>query len=180
MEAFRTHLIANAKNDPKGLFVFEFSGHGIQVTDDKEHPDEPDNLDEALVPFDVNGKVFKNADQLRKSLLTDDELSVLLKDLCRETKNVIIVTDCCRSGTNLRAIGVVSRHLDMDDFGLPNQEKTTKDSMKNFLQDFDFTELANRYIAISGSDASHDACETYQRIEGREDKCNGLMTQPSD
>ncbi len=176
LESFRTQLIEKAKKDPDGLFVFQFSGHGIQVKDDASNPDEADGLDEALVPFDVNGKVFKSPDQLRASLIIDDELSVLLNALCKETKNVIVIADCCHSGTNTRSVSNTARRLTSQDFGLKNPEAETRQDSKNaFAVDFDNSLNADRYVAISGSDASHEACESFE-ITKNIDRHNGMMT----
>ncbi len=177
IESIRTHLIDNAKRHPDGLFVFQFSGHGIQIKDDAANPDEIDGMDEALISIDVNGKVFENPDQLRSCLITDDELSLLLKELCKATRNVVVITDCCRSGTNLRAVGITSRHMNMSDFGIKADEKSELAVGTEFLQDFDVSIPGDRYIAISGSDANHDAIETPQKTSDVEDRYNGLMTR---
>lgn len=177
IESIRTHLIDNAKRHPDGLFVFQFSGHGIQIKDDAAHADEIDGMDEALIPIDVNGKVFENPDQLRSCLITDDELSLLLKELCKATKNVVVITDCCRSGTNLRAVGVVSRHMNMSDFGVKAEGKSEPATSREFLEDFDVDIPGDRYIAISGSDANHDAIEAPMKTSDVDDRYSGLMTR---
>lgn len=178
LEMFRSQLIDNAKNNPDGMFVFQFSGHGTQVTDDKAHQDELDGLDEALVPGDVNSKVFKSPDQLRSALITDDELSALLRELCQATKNVIIITDSCRSGTNLRSAGrgYTSRFVEMKDLGLDIPRKRQSETLQNSDSFEKFDIPSDRYIAISGSDASHNAIETFQKVSDADDKFNGLMT----
>jgi len=73
------------------IFVFTYSGHGGQVPDysGDEVKDTPyDVLDETLCLFDGQ--------------LVDDELYVLWAGFPRDTR-VLVLSDCCHSGTNIRA-----------------------------------------------------------------------------
>lgn len=76
-----------------------FSCHGQQMADD--NGDEPDGLDEALIPCDARRRyasgVYEGENHLR-----DDEFGELLAALRRkvgEEGNVIAVLDACHSGT---------------------------------------------------------------------------------
>jgi hypothetical protein len=81
------------------VVVFHYSGHGSQMTDIEG--DEPDGLDETIVPYD-SGRApdHENRD------IKDDEIYLWLRDLTAKTSAVTLVFDCCHSGTIVR-----------DDFG---------------------------------------------------------------
>lgn len=69
--------------------IITFSGHGTYIPD--QTGDEADRRDEALCPYDLN-----------KSLLLDDELFALLSE-CPQGARVLLITDCCHSGTMSRS-----------------------------------------------------------------------------
>ena len=77
------------------VVVFQFSGHGSQMTDIGY--DEPDGLDETIVPHD-SGRLrgFPNRD------ITDDEIYDWLLRLSRKTTNVTLIIDSCHSATITR------------------------------------------------------------------------------
>lgn len=60
-----------------------YTGHGAQVKD--RSGDEADGMDEAMV-FD-NGHIL------------DDDLAIILQETCKGTAKVLLLSDCCRSGT---------------------------------------------------------------------------------
>lgn len=80
------------------IIVIQYSGHGSQITD--REGDEPDGLDETIVPYDSGRGTNPNRD------ITDDEIYLWLLRLTKVTPFVTLIFDCCHSGT-------VSR----DDFG---------------------------------------------------------------
>ncbi len=80
------------------VVVVHYSGHGSQMTD--LEGDEPDGLDETIVPYDSGRAPYENRD------IKDDEIYLWLKDLTAKTSSVTLVFDCCHSGTITR-----------DDFG---------------------------------------------------------------
>ena len=84
---------------PEDIVVFHYSGHGSQMTD--VEGDEPDGLDETIVPYD-SGRApdHENRD------IKDDEIYLWLKELTAKTSAVTLIFDCCHSGTIVR-----------DDFG---------------------------------------------------------------
>lgn len=85
--------LSHLKNslEPGDVGVITFSGHGTWVPD--LDGDEPDRKDEALVPWDagVDGA----------NLLLDDELHALLAGRAPRTR-IVLITDCCHSGTVFR------------------------------------------------------------------------------
>lgn len=72
-----------SKLDPKGLFIFFYSGHGGQVYSETEN----DGLDETLCFWDGQ--------------FIDDNVWFLLNKVPK-TARIFMVTDCCNSGTNYR------------------------------------------------------------------------------
>ena len=78
------------------IVVFHYSGHGSQMTD--LEGDEPDGLDETIVPYDSGRAPHPNRD------IKDDEIYLWLKELTGKTSNVTLVFDCCHSGTITREI----------------------------------------------------------------------------
>ena len=80
------------------VVVVHYSGHGSQMTD--LEGDEPDGLDETIVPYDSGRAPYENRD------IKDDEIYLWLKSLTARTSSVTLVFDCCHSGTITR-----------DDFG---------------------------------------------------------------
>jgi len=83
----------NQANENDFIFVF-FSGHGCRISD--ADGDEPDGLDEALVPVD-----YQPANS--SPLITDDELSFIFS-ACGTEKGIFII-DACHSG------GVINKSL---------------------------------------------------------------------
>jgi hypothetical protein len=88
--------LGNDKEKPqKGDFVYiHYSGHGARTTtifaDLKK---ETDDIDEALVPCDIN---------MGGKYLRDYELGALLENLVAKGLIVTLVLDCCHSGGALR------------------------------------------------------------------------------
>ena len=80
------------------LVLIYFSGHGAQVPDRGEI-DEPDGLDEVLVPFDAVGT---GASSL--NMLVDDHFGRLLAAI--PSRKVLVVVDACNSGTATKGISV--------------------------------------------------------------------------
>lgn len=77
--------------NPGDFFIFYYSGHGTEVTD--ANGDERDGKDEALCLVTPNGEL--DWDQF----MTDDELAELMIDNVDPSVNLIILADCCHSGT---------------------------------------------------------------------------------
>ncbi|KAL3131919.1 hypothetical protein ABBQ38_007622 [Trebouxia sp. C0009 RCD-2024] len=70
---------------PGDVLFFHYSGHGTQVPSDDA--DEPDKLDEAIVPTDMN-------------LILDDDLRVITRKIPRGARFTML-SDCCHSGSML-------------------------------------------------------------------------------
>jgi hypothetical protein len=90
------------------LVVVHYSGHGSQMTD--REGDEPDGLDETIVPHDSGRSPDPNRD------ITDDEIFARLLRLTEKTAYVTLIFDCCHSGTISRdPFGASSRWVEPDD-----------------------------------------------------------------
>ena len=71
------------------LGYFHYSGHGASVKDISG--DEADGYDEAFVPIDYE----------RSGLIIDDDMYTMLVKALQPDVHLIVVTDCCHSGTIL-------------------------------------------------------------------------------
>lgn len=103
LDGFEKHLIANAKqykeqnNLPpnKGaVVVFYYSGHGSTLLDSEPRRDEPDGIDETIVPADSDLQGAKD--------IIDDEFDTLYEKLREYTSNITFIFDSCHSGTVTR------------------------------------------------------------------------------
>ncbi len=89
--AFRSLAQASGPDD---VLIVYFAGHGSQLPDDDG--DEPDGLDETLVPFDAQPPDGPPGD------IRDDELAAIIAEANRHTRHVQLYFDCCSSGTVMR------------------------------------------------------------------------------
>jgi hypothetical protein len=90
------------QSQPNDIVYFHYSGHGSQVQD--LNGDEPDGLDETLVPQD--GRTAGVPD------ITDDELDAAFARL--NVRSATIVLDSCHSGTATRALDIRTRSVPRD------------------------------------------------------------------
>lgn len=104
---FREHLTQAKEGD---VALFYYSGHGSQEPAPEEwwHL-EPDHLDETLVLYDS-----RTAGQWD---LADKELAALIAGVADNRPHVLVVLDCCHSGSGTRAPledGTAGRHAPTD------------------------------------------------------------------
>lgn len=89
-----------------GDIVFiHLSGHGQQIPD--KNGDEPDQLDEAFVPYD-SPKQYKVGIYEGERLLLDDEINELTYAIRKKLGNkgqLLFILDSCHSGTGNRGLG---------------------------------------------------------------------------
>mmetsp|Transcript_72474 Transcript_72474/g.172775 ORF Transcript_72474/g.172775 Transcript_72474/m.172775 type:complete len:349 (+) Transcript_72474:123-1169(+) len=76
---------------PNDVFIFYYSGHGVQVTD--KNGDEASGQDDAFALVNEKGQISA------QTLLLDDEFSDLLTANLHPTVRSLVLTDCCHSGT---------------------------------------------------------------------------------
>ncbi len=96
-------LVAKAKQDSRIVIVL--SGHGIQVPVpssqknllDPKNP-EPDGLDEVFLPADVTAWT----DDRLPNGLADNQIATYLERVRAKGAHILIVFDCCHSGTMTR------------------------------------------------------------------------------
>ena len=93
IDAGLRNLIQSSR--PGDVIVFQYSGHGTQVTD--LNGDEDDGKDEALCPVDFAAG----------ALYIDDDLKDVLATI-PDGVNLTCFTDCCHSGTNTRFAGTLT------------------------------------------------------------------------
>lgn len=98
LAAVRNHLVANAR--PGDVVVFYYSGHGAQVLD-QAGGDEPDGLDETIVPYDSNMSGDRD--------IRDDTINELIREVAGKTENVTFIFDACSSGSASRGAGLEKR-----------------------------------------------------------------------
>jgi len=77
--------------DEDDYFIFYYSGHGTSMHD--EDGDEDDGKDEAFCFVDAAGQL--SAD----TFMTDDEFATAVVEATSEEVRILILTDCCHSGT---------------------------------------------------------------------------------
>lgn len=89
------------------IVVIHYAGHGSQMTD--REGDEPDGMDETIVPFDSGRGRDPNRD------ITDDEIHVRLVKLGEKTPFTTLIFDSCHSGTITRDVfGMKHRSIPAD------------------------------------------------------------------
>ncbi|MBK8046935.1 MAG: caspase family protein [Anaerolineales bacterium] len=91
LDAWRSHLIAQAGQDDQ--IFFHFSGHGSQTP--SIDPDEADGLDETLVAYDSRATGGND--------ILDKELAWLIDEAEQRGAQVSIVLDCCHAGSGTRS-----------------------------------------------------------------------------
>jgi hypothetical protein len=108
-------LIADAA--PGDVVVILFAGHGSQQPKtNPDQDDEPDGLDETFLPRDT-GRWDGNSATVRSAIL-DDEIGQWTDELRNKGAHVLLIADCCHSGTLLRGTEV-SRWMDPVALGVP-------------------------------------------------------------
>ncbi|HSC54139.1 MAG TPA: caspase family protein [Phnomibacter sp.] len=91
---------------PGDIVYIHFSGHGQQIEDDAENPDEADGYDEALVPYDARGK-YDPVKYYGQNHFRDDELGKWLEQIrtaLGADGSLLVVIDACHSGTATRSV----------------------------------------------------------------------------
>lgn len=78
---------------PGDVLFFHYSGHGTQITDiNYDRNEEPDGLDECIVPWDMNW---------RDKIVKDDDFKRIFGKLPAGV-NLTVILDCCHSGDGLK------------------------------------------------------------------------------
>jgi len=77
--------------NPGDYFIFFYAGHGANIPDDDG--DEPDGQDEALCTVTADGNIDFDA------FVRDDEFAATVVASVPQGTNVLVLCDCCHSGT---------------------------------------------------------------------------------
>ena len=125
---------------PDDTVYFHFSGHGSQVKD--LNGDEPDGLDETIVPQDGRSPNVRD--------IVDDELDAIFARL--RTQHAVIVLDSCHSGTATRAIDIRTRSVPQDErIDLYQQGETHTRAIVPVM--------SSRYIVMSAASPTEEALD---------------------
>lgn len=78
---------------PGDVLYFHYSGHGCSIPDmDYNRMEEPDGLDECIVPIDMDW---------RTKIIKDDDFKRIFSRVPKDV-NLTVTLDCCHSGEGLR------------------------------------------------------------------------------
>ncbi len=154
------------------IVVVHYAGHGSQMTD--REGDEPDGLDETIMPYDSEGRWGVNRD------ITDDEIHLRLLGLGEKTPYTTLVFDSCHSGTITRdAFGVKSRSVEPDT--RPASELPPSPIPRELWAGLrgegpsGWAHLSDRYVLIAGCRDEETSFE-YRPPEGKGEVVHGAMT----
>lgn len=155
------------------IIVIHYSGHGSQMTDRED--DDPDGMDETIVPSDSGRYPNENRD------ITDDQIYENLLKISEITPFTTLLFDCCHSGTIARdAFGVNTRWIDPDTRPItdlpPSTVNTTlaKKSSRD-LGPSGWMPLGQRYVLIAGCRDEESSYE-YEVLEGDKLVMHGTLT----
>ena len=119
--------------------VILLSGHGSQQPDDEDpqKADELDGLDEIFLPADIGDTDV--AGRIPNAVI-DDELGTWTSEIAAKGAKVLLVADCCHSGTMLRGDVEVSREVPADQLSSPQaiqaaQERAKKNPPTKLVQE---------------------------------------------
>ncbi len=168
--AFREHLIKRSrawdseKEESPPAFLFHYSGHGSQALD--ETGQEPDGLDETIVPHDSRvGDVYDIKDWELGQLI--DELT---EPFTENNANVTIILDCCHSGSGTRDINpalIPTRRCEPDLRPQPTTRPAISGSGTRSVSTASGWTLGGKYILMAGCRDREEANE-YVAYEGQE------------
>ncbi|MCB0262846.1 MAG: caspase family protein [Calditrichaeota bacterium] len=154
-----------AETGEDDIVVVHYSGHGSQVTD--REGDEPDGMDETIVPYDSGREPDENRD------ITDDEIYEWLLKLCGKTANVTLIFDCCHSGTITRdPFGTGARRVEPDRRPIcqlpPSPVTFTRDrENRREIGASGWLPLSNKYVLIAGCRDEESAYEYRINHDGK-------------
>lgn len=152
------------------VVVLAYAGHGSQITD--VDGDEPDGLDETLVPYDAVRGSGANRD------ITDDELHAWILRVTERTPYLTLLFDCCHSGTVTRdGFGARTRSLEPDTrpaaaLGRPPAPATTR-SAPTASGPSGWLPLSQRYVLVAGC---RDEQKSHEHADPETGVTNGALT----
>jgi hypothetical protein len=166
-EATREAILAELRSlveatNRDDVVVIHYAGHGSQVTD--REGDEPDGMDETILPHDTGRAPDENRD------ITDDEIHEFLLQLGEKTPFITLIFDCCHSGTITRdAFGTKVRSVEADT--RPVEElppsPVSPEALTRSARDpgpSGWLSLSNKYVLIAGCRDEEQSAE--KRVKG--------------
>lgn len=158
IEGFQKYLCQANSND---IVLFYYAGHGAQEVAPKEFwKFQPDHLNETLVCYDSR---TKNSNDL-----ADKELAYLIYQVAQKNPQIVIILDCCHSGSGTRDPEIKIRQTDVD-----RRERPLRSYI--FAQDrivinklsAGFEWLKGKHIVMSACRAHQKASEYYGDAKDR-------------
>ena len=158
IKGFQQHL-CNA--DSEDVVFFYYSGHGAQEKAPEEFWNlEPDHLDETLVCHDSRTPDGRD--------LADKELGYLISKVAKNNPHVLLILDCCHSGTGTRdlASDVTVRRGPVDSRARPlssfifTEEKTVLDELLTSSRDLE--RKTTGVVLPKGKHVMFSACRDYE------------------
>jgi hypothetical protein len=147
------------------IVVVQYSGHGSQMTD--REGDEPDGLDETIVPYDSGRAPYPNRD------ITDDEIHAWLVRVTEATPYITLIFDCCHSGTITRdAFGDKSRWLEPDTRPIAELPPSPVDfqtarARRRDIGPSGWLPLGDRYVLLAGCQDDESSYEHTVHQDGQ-------------
>lgn len=160
------HLIKGTK--PGDLVVFFYSGHGTRVPE-KIQGYSSDGYEEAICPSDAV-PVKNNA----KNVLFDVDIGDLLEKI--PTDNIVVILDCCFSGTATKDFSFQGRLKYMDPQNGETFTNQNKFSSASIVKRLTKEQRKMKWVALSACTAWEKAQESRIEVNGQELPC-GLLTR---
>ena len=149
IDGFQQHL-CNADSDD--VVLFYYAGHGSQEPAPEEFWHlEPDHLNETLVCYD--SRTINSRD------ITDKELGHLIFQVARNNPHIVIILDCCHSGSGTRDIPQGVRRAPLE---------TRERPWSSFLFSSEISSSRSLEESVSLLEGKHvilSACRDYQEAK---------------
>jgi pimeloyl-ACP methyl ester carboxylesterase len=159
IDGFRQHL-CNA--DSEDVVLFYYAGHGGQQKSPQEFWSlEPDHLDETLVCYD--SRTITSRD------LADKEIAYLISQVAQKNPHVVVILDCCHSGSGTRDIEANVRQAPTDYRDRPLSSYIFAQDNINFLEELPASRSLDKKITgvvlPKGRHVMLSACRDYEQAK---------------
>ncbi|WP_315789843.1 caspase family protein [Fischerella sp. JS2] len=159
IDGFRQHL-CNA--DSEDVVLFYYAGHGAQQKSPQEFWSlEPDHLDETLVCYDSRTATSRD--------LADKEIAYLLSQVAQKNPHVVVILDCCHSGSGTRDIEVNVRQAPTDYRDRPLSSYIFAEDNLNFVEELPASRsLDKKFTGVvlpKGRHVMLSACRDYEQAK---------------
>ncbi|MGJ5672685.1 MAG: caspase family protein [Nostochopsis sp.] len=158
IDGFRQHL-CNA--DSEDVVLFYYAGHGGQQKSPQEFWSlEPDRLDETLVCYDSRTVTSRD--------LADKEIAYLISEVAQKNPHVVVILDCCHSGSGTRDIEVNVRQAPIDYRDRPLSSYIFADEIniaESLSADRSFDKKITGVVLPKGRHVMLSACRDYEQAK---------------